>query len=832
MSISPPIYHKAAQFLYGNLPIAVALTVLCMPTISLAQQGGATDTGTPPEAETTSSRYGLALEEVLVTAQKREQSQMSVPMAVSTFTTQDMINTGVMDIEGMDDYMPGVKFGDIWSNQSTQLSVEVRGVSSPNISSGQDPSVATFYDNAYMPRATATIPFLDIQRVEVLKGPQGTLYGRNSTAGVINMIPNRPSDELEGYVRSRLGNHELVDLEGMINVPINDELAIRANIMDHSRDAVFDNKGIGDDLREEDYTFARAAIQWTPTDSTWIQLAGDWEDRSGNTNYSIGVSEYARSTDPFNDEVENDAIPRDEERDMYGVSLQAEHDFNDELSVFGILSYRDWDTFNLQDEDGTATTRRYLDSNNIEDSDIFYSELRFNFVNDKFDAIIGGNYSSEEVYQRTDIGVFADSYMQFVSNELLPIAQEIGLVPADAVLDQDSHIWDFFPDSSDAEYLFFSDFASNITGEPTAVLPPSYAGTYFTETMDNEGDFVNWGIFADVTYNLTGTIRLIGGLRYSYDDKEYSWQTFDNSLPGWPIAPVRVAYNPYDLTDDPAEYFIKYEDDDDWSKTTGRAVVEWDFLDTTMTYLSYSTGYKSGGWDGQVFSAFETGPFDQEDMTSYEWGLKGDFFEDSVRVEFAAFYHELDDRQDSEETKESPEDPTAQPTIVSADEETVGWELSTRWQPLDNLLLGALTSYRDTERTQEPFFDSEGEPQGGRKESLDSELDYTLTLDWTPEIPRGFLLVHVDYVFNEADDDSDDVIYTTGRWYYKDRKMLNSRIAWSNDNDSIEIAIWGRNLLDEQVAENPGGYVADELGAYKTNVQDERTYGVDLRYNF
>ncbi|MAT92192.1 MAG: hypothetical protein CME59_06295 [Halioglobus sp.] len=816
--------HSILSGARTQLYSAVAATVVSLSAPALAQE---------PASNNSGGRYQLTLEEVLVTAQKREESSMTVPIAVSTFTAQDMINTGANDIADIDDFMPGVKFGAVTSNQSTQLGTEIRGVSSPNISSGQDPSVATFYDNAYLPRAVTTIPFLDIQRVEVLKGPQGTLYGRNATAGVVNMIPNKPDlDEFEGFVRSRIGNYGLLDLEGMVNVPINDTLAVRANILDHSRDGIFDNKGIGDDLREEEYTFGRLAIAWEPTDDTRVQLAGDIEDRGGNTSYSIGVSEYALSNDPFNDDVENDAVPRKEERDMYGVSLQVDHDFNDELSVFGILSYRDWDTFNLQDEDGTAAIRRYLDTNNKEDSDIFYSEVRFNFVNDRFDIIVGGNYSSEDVYQRTDIGLRADSYMQFVSNELLPFAQDLGLIPPDVMLDQNSHIWDFFADADDATYLFFSQAAGEITGLPTAVLPPRYAGEYFTETMDNTGEFVNWGIFGDLTYNLTDTVRLIGGLRYSYDEKDYSWQTFDNTLAGFPVAPARVAFDPSVITSDPAEFFDKFEDDENWSKTTGRAVAEWSFMDSAMTYASFATGYKSGGFDGQSFDAVLSGPFDPEDMTSYEVGLKGDFFDDTVRIEFALFYQELDGRQGTESVKDSPDDPTAQPRVVTSDEETTGWELYTQWQALETLRFTALTTMRDMEREQDPYFDARGEPKGGEKENIDTRTDYTISMDWTPDIPTGYLLVHVDYIFDQKADDSTATIFTTGRWYFQDRKLLNARLAWSNDADTIEVALWGKNLLDEEFAENPGGFVADELGAYKTNVQDPLTYGVDLRYNF
>jgi len=722
---------------------------------------------------------------------------------------------------------------EIGEGGATQVTIAIRGIESPNISSGGDPSVATFYDNAYMPRAATSIPFTDIARIEVLKGPQGTLFGRNATAGVINIVPNKPIQESEGFVKSRVGNYGLLNVEGMVNEPLTDDIAVRANVFSHQRDGIIENVGIGDDLREEGFIAARTSILYDLSEDTSIQLAGDYEDRSESPGYSIGVSQYAYSTDPYNSKAANDVEDREENRDMYGVSLQGDHSFNDEMSAFGIVSYRDWETWNKQDEDGTEDPRRYLDTNNIEESNIWYSEVRFHFVNDRFDAIAGGNYSVEDVYQRTDIGLLADSYMQFVSIELAPL---VGLTPS-----QDTHIWDFpeiLPPGDDASWLA----ASEIAG--LAVLPPSFAGQYFTETMDNTGDFTNGGIFGDVTYSLTDTVRVSAGLRYSFDNKTYSWQTFPQQIGDWPYAPARVAYDPAQTGAAPANYFDQFEDSHDWSKTTGRLVADWQFIDNAMTYLSYATGYKSGGYDGQVFSAYVTGPFEPEEMTSVEWGIKGDFFEDVLRVEGSLFNQELDGQQTSVETKQctagstteqcNEQDPTAQPTIISQDVTTNGVEIVVQWHALDSLLLTGLTTVRDAETTPDAYFNGNGEPVGGRKQSDSANTDYTLRLDWTPQIPVGFLLVHVDYVFEEAEDpnDTDAAIYTTGPWYFQDREILSARVAWTNEAENFEIALWGRNLQDNEIADNPGGFVASALGAYRTSIEDPLTYGVDLRYSF
>ena len=558
----------------------------------------------------------------------------------------------------------------------------------------------------------------------------------------------------------------------------------------------------------------RASMLWTVSDQTNLQLSFDMEDRDEQPRQAIGVGKYAyqSSIDPFSGSAANDVVGQEETRDMYGVALKLNHDFSDELSIFGVLSYRDWETTNLEDEDGTADPRRYFDTNNIEESNILYSELRFNWVTDRINLIGGANYSSEEVFQRTDIHIAADSYMQFLTIEGLGLGQ-------------DDHIWDIFG-ADEAVYLGFSE-AFGI-----AVLPPSFAGELLTETMDNTGDFTNWGIFGDLTYQLTDTVRLAGGLRYSADEKDYSWQTYESTL-DWPFAPQILNYDPAQTGADPADYYNKFTDSESWSKVTGRLVADWEFSDTAMAYLTFGTGYKSGGFDGQSFASLVSGPFDPEDMTNIELGMKGDFFDDRVRLEVAVFHHELDGKQTQRDTKDSPDDPTAAPNVVSSDEETDGIELIVQWNVLDNLRLTALTTYRDTESVSDPYFDAAGDPKGGEKETGQTNNDYTLRFDWTPEIPVGYLLVHVDYVFTEDTGRFEDgAIFYEGPWYFQDKEMLSARVAWESSDSSIEVALWGKNLLDNEYAGNPGGFVADTLGAAYTSIDDPMTYGIDLRYAF
>jgi iron complex outermembrane recepter protein len=786
----------------AKLPLAVAISALTLGSFTAQAQ------------ETASRGYSVTLEEVVVTAQKREENYMSVPAAVDAFTAQDMINTGAVNIQDMDDYMPGVEITDV-TGGSTQVGITVRGVTSPNISSGQDPSTATFFDGSYMPRAVTSVPFTDIQRTEVLKGPQGTLFGRNATVGVINIIPNAPGDQFEGFLKSRLGNYNLVRLEGMVNAPITDDLAFRGNIFSNQRDGITSQKGVGDDVQDQGFIAARGSFLWGISDNTDLQFTMDYEDRDEMPRAAIGVSKYAYSQDPFKGKTAHDVVGQEETREMYGVSLKLNHDFNDRLSLFGVVSYRDWETTNLQEEDGTAAIRRYLDSNNIEDSDILYTEFRFNYVGDNFDVIVGANYSEEEMFQSTVLGITADSYMQFLTGVLGP---EFGIP-----VDLDDHIWDLFPTEPDAFYEFVSGEAG------VAVLPPSFAGQMLPQTLDNTGDFTNWGIFTDATYQLTDRVRIAAGLRYSKDDKDFTWQTYEADL-DWPYQPAFVLADPAESGLPADQWFDKLKASDSWNKTTGRLVVDWEFSDTAMTYLSYATGYKSGGYDGQSFRSFQQGAFDPEDMTSIELGLKGDFFSDRLRVEAALFHQELDGRQRSVDVLEGP---TAKPRVVSSDDETDGIELVLTWNIIDSLTVAGMTTYRESESLSEEYINADGELAGGTKDDSESGSEYTVLLDWTPEIASGYLLLHVDYVFREEEGPNRDAaIFETGKWYFQDEKKLNARVAWSDDSDTWEVALWGKNLTDEERAGNPGGFAARELGVSHTTIDDPRTYGVDVRYAF
>lgn len=730
----------------------------------------------------------LSLEEVVVTAQKRQQNAQTVPVTVDTFSSIDMENTGALILEDIQDYIPGFKVGDedVHGGGITQSQLIVRGVEGSNISTGGDPSVATFYDEVYLPRAATTVAFSDMQQVEVLKGPQGTLFGRNAAAGVVNMIPNAPSSEFEGMLSSRVGNYGLRRYEALLNLPLGSGLALRANALSNQRDAVIENFGPSpNDPREQDNQAARLALRWDATDRLTLQLAYDYDQVDNGPKAVLGVlNDRTNFPDPRVRKLNTDVIEGREARDMDAWTAKALFDLSERWSAKLITSYRQFETFNLQDEDGTADYDVYVDTNNIEDSDIFYNELQFNFAGGFVDLVLGVNYSEEETFQRTDLTFSTAAAASLAS-------AQVGLPPT---------------------------LINELAG-------PAYEGTFGSESMINTGDFENYGVYADADFSVSERWNLIVGLRYSKDEKAFSWHA---PLSDFVIAQALGENLIFNTENNEPEFAAEQ-----WSKVTGRLVANYQLSETAMTYLSYSTGYKSGGFDSLNPGSGDA-PLEPEEVTNIELGLKGDFFDSHLRAQIALFMMEIKDRQESIESQE-PGSGAAVPTVINTDEEFVGTEITVDWLVTDEFRMGLIYSYREQDSQREAHFDSEAEFQEAKQLNTTAPQDFTVTLDWSPVLSFGSVLFHLDYIFRENtqpdDEDHQDRFFQVPG-YGDDSQLFNARILFVPGNGRFEVALWGKNLLDDDSISQPGGLTGDLLGTFHVGVQDPRTYGIDGKVIF
>ena len=804
----------------------------------------------------------LALEEITVTAQKREQNALDVPVTVDTFSSADMENTNALKLSDMADYIPGFDA----SAGVTQSALSIRGIQSPSISAGGDPSVAVFYDDAYVPSPATSMSFADMQRVEVLKGPQGTLFGRNAAAGTVNMVPNRPQADFDAFVSARLGNFGLQQLEGMVNAPVTDSLFVRGNLMSYQRDGFVQNVHPGGvDSGTEDILTGRLSALWDISSATSAQLSYDWDEVDNAPRQAIGVSPYSYGTDPFAGKVENDVMDGEETRSMSTINAKLMHSFNDAWTLKWVSSFRQWETANREEEDGTADPSRYLDTNNQFDSDISYHELQVNFTGERMTAVLGANYSRENIFQSTDVTSTANAVSRLVTGDIVndPALREqiaggaalsVGGFPGDggigdmaagqalAALDTVDHLWEA------EDWATFTTLIAPAIGVPgplpqtgdmydligynvlgTGMLfGPDYAGQDWVERVENTGDFTNWGLYFDMDYALTDKINLLAGLRYSTDEKTFSWLT-----PGTNYRDIRPGVEEviFSTADDYNVGQGVRRASDEWSATTGRLVGQYHFSETSMAFLSYSTGYKSGGFDSLNLLTADT-PIEPEEVDNIELGVKGDLL-DNLRVQLSYFDMTVDNRQRSVESK-PPSSANALPRVINGDQQFNGIEVTVDWLPLDTLRLGLVTTVRDQESQWDPFYDAAGELQEEREKSSVNTA-YTLAMDWAPAIPAGSVNVHFDYIYAENTDalepgylDSFSAIDGVG----VDDKRLNSRVSWMSGNGNYELALWGRNLLDNERASIPSGRTLDVFGTPYTSISEPRTYGAELRYNF
>lgn len=768
------------------------------------------------------------LDEIIVTSQKREQSALEVPMTVDVFSADQIEKTGALNLQEMQDFIPGFEVGE----NPTQASITIRGVSSANISTGGDPSVATFYDDVYVPRAATTITFSDMARVEVLKGPQGTLYGRNAAAGVVNMVPNQPASENEGFVKARVGNYNLMRVEAMGNMALSDSVFVRANVLSNHRDGYLTNVIGGREPGEQDNIAARLSALWQLSEATQLQLAYDYDRVDNAARGAVGLSEWAECpTDPRCGRVRNDVIDGTEGRDMWAANAKLTHEWNDSWSTRLITGYRTFEVVNRQDEDGTAEFDRYLDTDNIEDSDISYSELQFNFDAERLHVVFGGNFSRENTRQDIPVNMNVDSVMRAVT---AGIAADTGF-PFD-------HLWNpgemaalmsfllqqpITPDDVIATGDFFYDVLdANLPGVP--IVGPSFAGQPWSEYYFNEGTFTNWGIYGDADFTINDRLNVLVGLRYSSDDKTFSWRNPPNTLNA-----VRPG------TDDIVFVAIPgYEQartgtlvaDDDWSKVTGRAVVNYRLNDSALTFLSYSTGYKSGGYDSLDVTTSDN-PLRPEESENLELGLKGDFFGERLRAQVSLFDMSITGRQRTVDTL-PPGQPNAVPRVITGDQDIQGVEVVLDWLVTDTLRFGFLTTWRDVESSWEPFYNAVGELVTEFSSDA-TDTDYTVTLDWQPPVASA-IDVRLEYIFNENTGALDPGVIDPGQYpgFYEDRKELNARVAWTSEDDRYSAAVWGRNLLDQKLLGGIRDITLFAFGTPFTSMEVPMTWGVEFGMRF
>ena len=755
------------------------------------------------------------IEEVTVTAQMRAESLKDVPMSVSAFTGDTIKNSNLTDFKDLFAMTPGI------SGETTDSffdAVSVRGVNNNSFGSGSDPALGVFLDGVYQSRTGATPSMFDLDRVEVVKGPQGTLFGRNTASGAISMTTRKPGDTFGGELSVSGGQYGRLDFEGSVDLPVNEDFAVRIAGMHQEEDGHVKNLAGGRNLGASEADAMRFTGVYNGLADTTVTLMAQYEDR-----ISDGTIYRALDTDAAYDEVYNDQQGTDQST-IGDAILTIEHQLGS-TTLTSITGYKTHEYTYVEDFDGTAQA---IDTFVRDQSGDFFSQ-EFRLTSDNtgpFNWVLGASYYQEDL----------DAYFAGVDSEDFICA---GAMEVDYELDVDSSatcadLALAFPDEMDDAFW--------TGGDPWEYAPTAGmaipGGVMIGDGMSVEeaytrGEYSGWGVFANTTFDLTDATSLGLGVRYTEDQKKY---TVDSPWPdtwtgGWNYQAM--------FTDGPIS------GDHTWSNVSGRATLNHDFSDSVTAYASVATGYKSGGFDYLTYrvtdAAFaedqdawleeyewtvdssnaEPNRFDEEQVLAYELGVKARLLDNRLHVNAAAFQYTYDDLQQAFFIG------AAAVTRNVGESEGQGLEVDARWLITDNLDLYMGLAWLNTEFTGAP--EELCEDCDGNEMAFSPEFSSSTALTYTVDSGMGQWAFTGEYNYT-AEQFSD--LENTDAVKLDSRGILNLRASLSSPADTWTAGLYVQNLTDEEYYH--WGYAEADynLPATQTDPSRGRVAGVSLDYRF
>jgi iron complex outermembrane recepter protein len=835
--------NKSNRFINGNLwgsvpmsprknRLAVSLAYALFGCVSLAAmpQARAQD-GAAPVAET--PRKATDLDAITVTAQSREQELQDVPIALQVLNDRMLDDIAAEDLSDIDAFVPGLVVNGL---QPTQPSIKLRGIETDDFGIGTDPAVGIFVNGVYGGRGGGVLlPFVDVERIEVLKGPQGTLFGRNTAAGAISIITRRPQDEVEASAELRVGNYGKRYAEAMWNVPTGDNSAFRLNALINHSDGWVEDGATGKDLGGEDSWATRAAWQVRMGDNTTALLSWDHENLDQNGRPTTGIvtlppppgrppapanpDDYL---DPRHQQTYSDANTSAEWRTFDGVSLIVDHAFT-WGNLTSTTSWRQYDSLNQVEEDGTNRFDLYIDSTNTESNESFYQEFKFGGSNDRFDWVAGASYFKEDADQTSEVNTNTTTVDNIVRN--------IGGLPT--------------PDGS--LFGYFTAVAQSFG------IPVSLLGHGWNEQFQNELSTTAYAAFGDVIWHATDKLNLTVGMRYTRDEKDFSWLNNPRSAPELDAAlDTLEAVGFFDalagtgITKDTFIFDIAFIDppaiankgitnraSDSWSDFSPRLVVDYHFNDDSMVFASLAKGYKAGG-----YNALQIGPaFDNEDVWNFETGIK-QAFANRFSYNASLFYYTYDNRQSVRLIDPDPTNPNDIPRFVidTGDLEAWGVDFDSRWQVTDAFGFDVQAEWIDStykDYVTPEGLDLDGQATGEPYLSASIGANYVFNL-----ANHGDLRLSARHAYrgkrrcNDGSELQGDCSSNSALDLGEAQERTDVRLGWTSPLGHWGWAVYGNNVFDNRYVSGLNTYGKDVLGVVGAMVSEPRTYGLEVTVKY
>jgi iron complex outermembrane receptor protein len=720
------------------------------------------------------------LEEVIVTATKRPTSLQDTPVTVNAFSDAAIREAGINNAGDLAIMTPSLSVTANTSPFSARL--QIRGVGTAQTDPALEPSVGLFVDGVYMGRSGLGMSDLtDIERIEVLQGPQGTLYGKNTNAGAISIVTKNPNqDFFEGYVEATAGNYNLQKVTAAVSGPITDTVAYRFSATNHQRDGYLENSS-GTDLNAADDWNIIGKIIFQPTDDFSILLSGSHVERDTNccgadavqsdsVNAELAAQGFdTDKNDPFDYktavDVDSEFIM---EADALAVTIDYQQDWGE---ITSITAWNDYNyRFNSDIDRSELDILPWIDERNSGDS--ISQELRFSSQNEE------GNFE----YQ---VGVF---YYQ-----------------------QTTRRGDNAPDNGLNGVLIGDDFITIASQQP---LPTPLPVDQIAQPGDNIYANHVWenetlALFSQSTWHVGERWHLTGGLRWTEEKKEADLYSTVNS----------TAFSDVVLGQGSILNTVMQPIDADLNRSSQN--VDWllsasfDLYENTMLFTSASTGSKSGGFNGSNGDIDER-EFDDESTMSYELGIKSTLWDSKLRLNATAFYTEITDYQAQQQQQ------SGIGTTVSNDGEVItsGLDVNVDLIPLPFLTLNAGLLYMDR-------YDITEGPNKGNQLPYTAGLSGNLAATFVFPVADGGVYLRGDYSF--MGDHLTNGSSETRRTDEQTRQLYNAKLGFRNED--WDFSIWGKNLsADEYAITTTSSLAYTGMDAYF--LAPPRTYGGTVRYSF
>jgi iron complex outermembrane recepter protein len=723
-----------------NLLLAAAIAAALPVPAALAQQGP------------------TAIEEIVVTARKREEALQDVPVAITALSAAALEERQIGDLAEMGSTVPNLTIYAARGSNTT-LTAYMRGVGQADPLWGVDPGVALYVDDVYIARPQgALLDVYDIERIEVLRGPQGTLYGKNTIGGAIRYVSAPLESEWEGSFGATIGNYGQTDWKAMLNIPLGERAAFRI------AGASLENDGYGTNLVQgvptgnKDAKAARAALRWQPSDELDIRFSADFTRDDSNPRGAqrlvpnrfeplfSGQPPRPANDNPFDVDSDFEPINR---TDMDGYSLTIDWAASETLGFKSITAYREGETLT------------YID----------FDTLPYPIAN------VSATYEDDQLSQEFQLLYDDGGKMNGV--------------------------------------LGFYYFDGSAGGQ----VRNNFLGLLFGDTqgtMDTE----SWAVFGEGTYQLTDTLGLTVGVRYTSEKKSvdvlnrgYSDATY--------TTPISVAAD--------------FDDSKTFDSFAPRVVLDWRARDNVMAYLSYSEGFKSGGFNvraNQVAVPDSAEPFDDETITTYEIGAKTTWADGRLTVNGAYFFSDYEDIQLSvftayDSNGDGVDDAFFGDFTNAGAGEVQGIELEIAAYPVDGLALQLTGAWLDTEYTE--YITAGVNVADQQKFTNAPEWQFGFNGTYTHGIGSlGTLTWQAGYTYQSEVYPTTDLSELIKQGSYG---LVNASLAWVTEDQAWRIALWGKNLADEEYR-TTGYNIETALGIHTGFYGAPRTYGLSVSYNW